>query len=378
MICVLSISGSALGNPVGFSISPTIYLLFAYLLLAANLPVNLLFFSGALLIISKIRGPKVGGMQERTSQYLWTIILTMLIVSIVGAFIDIFIVFNDYFSGNPVFESYSNRFAIATGLIFLSILVPSHFLIGLRLESNLIVSAALAFVNPVFWYLIYPLDLSILLVVAAILIVLPTDAFLLRRLAVWHREMSVLETEYLPRLSGKALTRISVTYFCVLGISFLLMFSLWGFSGETDDVRPTAPLSSLHLSTTAPPPNVPPYSVKLYFGGFTRDVTWSDLRIDLTDGVGKVSWYPSTEGLSGGATISYCCGVSSLGSMTVTCNTADVLGDGIPQAGDTINLTATSDATFLATQNYTISVIYIPDGGFVCSLTFNGVPLVVS
>jgi FlaG/FlaF family flagellin (archaellin) len=156
-------------------------------------------------------------------------------------------------------------------------------------------------------------------------------------------------------------------------ISILVFQSMPGYNSP-----PTTPQSILHLDTTNPPLNIPPYSVKLYFGGFTQNVSWSDLRIDLTDGVSKVSWYPSTEGLSGGATISYCCGVGLLGSMTVTCNITDIIGAGIPLMGDSINLTATSDATFLATQNYTISVIYIPDGGFVCSLTFNGVPLVVS
>lgn len=142
--------------------------------------------------------------------------------------------------------------------------------------------------------------------------------------------------------------------------------------------HPTTPHSSFHLDVTVPPPNLPPYSVVLGFTGFTRNVTWSDVRIELTDGVDAVSWSPATEGLSGSAFVLYCCGTEALGSMTVTCNVTDVLGDGIPLTGDTINLTATSDSPFIATQNYTLSALYVPNGGLICSLTFNGTPLVVS
>lgn len=147
---------------------------------------------------------------------------------------------------------------------------------------------------------------------------------------------------------------------------------------STPIANPTTPYSGLHLDVTKPPPNVPPYCVVLGFVEFTRSITWSEVRLDLTNADGAVSWYPSTEELSGSAFVSQCCGSGTLGNMTVTCNIKDVLGDGAPHCGDTVNLTATSDSTFLATQNYTISAIYLPTGGLICRTTFNGVPLTVS
>lgn len=171
------------------------------------------------------------------------------------------------------------------------------------------------------------------------------------------------------RTSRKTLKVAAVSAIIVALVISAIIASIAIGRSSTNVTTPKSDLSLVHADQFN---TVPPYSIMLKFGGFSRYVNWSDMKILLSDGDHSVSWLPPTIGLSGGSTVSYLCGHESLGSLSVLCNITDIIGNGQPNSGDTITLTTNADATFLASHVYDARVIYIPDGGLICSLSFNG------
>lgn len=170
--------------------------------------------------------------------------------------------------------------------------------------------------------------------------------------------------------SPRKFSKIVITSVVVVAIVIFTAIAYIVVRGSSEVV--TTPHSDLALVHADQFNVVPPYSVVLKFGGFTRYVNWSDVKIVFDDGNGSVTWLPSTAGLSGGVTVSLPCGQASLGNLSLTCNITDAIGNGAPNSGDTLTLTTHGNTTFVATQTYTVKVIYIPDGGLICSLSFDG------
>jgi hypothetical protein len=173
-----------------------------------------------------------------------------------------------------------------------------------------------------------------------------------------------------PGKSSRKTVRAVVIVLVVVVVIVVAVLTYTMFGSSHGMIR--TPRSELTIVHTDQFHVVPQYSAEFEFGGFSRYVNWSDVKIFLSDANHTVSWLPTTAGLSGGSEISYSCGQNSLGTLSITCNVTDVIGNGIPNSGDTITLTTQSDATFLTTQDYTIWVQYIPENGKICSLTFSG------
>lgn len=355
-------SGTALANPVAVDQPPATYLAIAYLLMALNLPINLLIFSLALLVVSVIRGAKVGALQESRRWFLWSVILTMLIVSTVGAFLDLTLVYasSDVVTVQQI-DSGLLRWTVATALIFVSVFVPSHFLISLRPESNLATAAVLAMANPVMWYLLTPGDLGIDGAVALVIFGVLLSGMVLGLLAIWHREIYAKTMLSPPRLPAKHLLNVSVAYFAVIIIAFAAAASVWGLESDEPSSSPSTTLTKYYNGWTG---------CWEFTIGYVQpgEVSWNDISIMLIEGESHVEWRDlSSSDLAGSAGITHDYGLRSLGLLEVNLTVRDLAGDGLIGMGDRLYLGCAGwpeDVTF------SIHLVYEPTDGTVAQLGF--------
>lgn len=329
----LQISGTVLANPMTVDQPPATYLAIAYLLMAINLPVNLLIFSVALLVVSVVRGAKVGALQESRRWFLWSIIITMLIVSTVGAFLDMEFVYpsSDAVTAQ-VIDSESLRWALATALIFVSVFVPSHFLIGLRPESNLATATSLALANPLIWYFLTPGELGIDGVVALAIFGALLSAMALALLAIWHRKTYAEGALAPPRLPAKHLLKVSVAYFAAIIIAFAATVSVWGFESHEHPTTPFVTLAKKYTEWTG----CWEFTV---VGVFPDEVPWDDISVRLADGESHVEWMDlSSPDLASSVSAIIDFGTRTLGQLEVNLSVADWAGDGHMDFGDRLSL----------------------------------------
>lgn len=106
------------------------------------------------------------------------------------------------------------------------------------------------------------------------------------------------------------------------------------------------------------------------FGAVNEHVSWSDVRVIVTDAQNPVSWSPDSEDLSGDVAVTYDYGARTLSPIDVTLSVTDLTGDGSIGMND--RMTLTSSLGFNAATDYEIKVIWEPSDGVICSLTFSG------
>lgn len=132
--------------------------------------------------------------------------------------------------------------------------------------------------------------------------------------------------------------------------------STFSFDLET----PTATLSDVHVID----------GVRVIFVAVPENVSWSDLRILLTDGTDLVSWDNMTsEDLDDGLADLHSYGTVTLGTLDVTMTATDLIGNGLVDYGDYFALAA---ASFSPDTVYEATVIYEPTDGTMASCTFTG------
>lgn len=150
----------------------------------------------------------------------------------------------------------------------------------------------------------------------------------------------------------------------VVVLPLLLYIMVVGFGSPSDGYTPSIQVLT-KMRTTG--------GYKIAFTPPTREVVWSDLTIQLNDGMNSVSWHPDTLGLTSAtppAVWRYSSG-QQIGSIDVWLNVTDLDGNGQINAGDCITLT-TSGGAFSASTSYTLTMLYEPTGGSMVSYVFTG------
>jgi hypothetical protein len=142
-------------------------------------------------------------------------------------------------------------------------------------------------------------------------------------------------------------------------LSTVLHFMVLGF-GTSDGTGPVSSLVSEPVQS----------GERFTFASISRDTVWSDITIVLSDGLDSIAWTPSTSELDNGIETTAQYPVVMLGDISVFCNITDLAGNGRISGGDFFTLTTGSPNRFDATGPYSVTVIYDPNGGQICSTTF--------
>lgn len=116
----------------------------------SNLPVNLMWFSGVLLVICYAFGPKVGRISQKTTIFISEVFVVGLILTALGVLIDMTLLLARYPLGYIVYYDPLNWFA-ASALIFVSIYLSSALLLDIDPKLNLIPAVAMAVMNLIWW-----------------------------------------------------------------------------------------------------------------------------------------------------------------------------------------------------------------------------------
>ncbi len=146
-------------------------------------------------------------------------------------------------------------------------------------------------------------------------------------------------------------------------LAAVLYVMVLGFGGTGT----TAPTTSLVKKTPAPS-----YGVKYEFVSPSKEVSWTDLSIQLNDGTNTVSWAPTKEDLDGGTSVTWAGGAKTLGSLSVYCNITDLVGNGNVNGGDYFTFTTPSSPTFSVGTTYYVSIIYDVTADKIYDTTFTG------
>jgi flagellin-like protein len=94
------------------------------------------------------------------------------------------------------------------------------------------------------------------------------------------------------------------------------------------------------------------------------DVSWTDVKVQLSDGTNFAEWSPVATNLDGGAAISSNLSTAAaMGGITVCCLVFDVSGNGYVSGSDYFQLFTYGGATaFSSAGSYSAALIYEPTG----------------
>ena len=70
------------------------------------------------------------------------------------------------------------------------------------------------------------------------------------------------------------------------------------------------------------------------------DVTWDQIKVQVSDGTYFWEWNVNTADLDGGSAVTFNYGSKTLGGLTVWLNVTDASGNGFPSSGDYFTVTA--------------------------------------
>jgi flagellin-like protein len=176
------------------------------------------------------------------------------------------------------------------------------------------------------------------------------------------------KTSWLVRNKSEAVSPVIATILLV-GITVVLAATLYvmvfGFGGNTN-TPPAATYTKASVSG----------GFKFTFTPFSKDTTWDQISVVLTDDSSAISFTNATtasmSSQSGTATtVTHCVGSRVLGNLTVWMNATDLAGNGYVNQGDSVTLT-TAGGVFSKSTTYTIVLLYKPTGDTITSLPFTG------
>ncbi len=91
------------------------------------------------------------------------------------------------------------------------------------------------------------------------------------------------------------------------------------------------------------------------------DISWSDITVQVSDGVQYADWATLASYLDYGTASSEDCGPMTLSGITVNLTVTDLVGDGVVSGGDYYVLEA--DPGFSTSSVYTTYLVFEPTGG---------------
>lgn len=173
---------------------------------------------------------------------------------------------------------------------------------------------------------------------------------------------------WLVKNKSEAVSPVIATILLV-GITVVLAATLYvmvfGFGGNTN----TPPAAAFTKASVTD-------GFKFTFTPFSKDTTWDQISIVLTDDSSAISFTNTTTASMSGhggtmMTMTHCVGSRALGNLTVWMNATDLAGNGYVNQGDCVTLT-TAGGKFSNSTTYTISLLYKPTGDTITSLSFTG------
>ncbi len=153
----------------------------------------------------------------------------------------------------------------------------------------------------------------------------------------------------------------------LVGITVVLAATLYimAFGLGGGDAGVVTPYATVTTSTSG-------NGFRFTFTQFSKETTWSEISILLSDGTNMVAFDNVTaEHMSGGEPVTKSLGSRNLGGLTVFMNASDLTGNGRLNAGDGFTLT-TGGATFENDVSYEVSIVYKPSGSMITSKVFQG------
>ncbi len=143
-------------------------------------------------------------------------------------------------------------------------------------------------------------------------------------------------------------------------LAAVLYVMVMGFGGSTNNT-PTGSFTSVSVSSGT--------NVKITFGVISPTTTYANCKIAIVDNTAATA-----ESISGAMTVAgtvvTITGFSA-GSYTTASTGANLAGGGNINTGDYITLTyGAVNVGLLATHSYTVTLLYTPTGGTICSTTF--------
>lgn len=152
-----------------------------------------------------------------------------------------------------------------------------------------------------------------------------------------------------------------VSILLIVGIGAVVYLAVLGFGG-TDGFTPAI----IVVSKTRIPDGI-----QMTLGDPTEPVTWSDVTVELSDGPETVVWHPRSQDLDSMSPEVFSYGALYLGSLLVTLNVTDLMGNGSIDIGDRMTF-STSGGSFLSATTYTMTLVYEPTGGSMTANSFVG------
>jgi flagellin-like protein len=179
---------------------------------------------------------------------------------------------------------------------------------------------------------------------------------------------NVRKMSWLNRNESEAVSPVIATILLV-GITVVLAATLYvmifGFGADTNN-PPVATFTKDSVQD----------GFKFTFTPFSRDTTWDQIAIVLTDDSNAISFNNTTttsmSSQSGTMmTVKHCDGSRALGTLTIWMNATDLAGNGYVNQGDSVTLTS-AGGQFSKSTTYTIVLLYKPTGDTITSQDFTG------
>jgi len=177
------------------------------------------------------------------------------------------------------------------------------------------------------------------------------------------RKMSWLVRSESEAVSPVIATILLVAITVVLAATLYVM--VFGFGTNTN----TPPAATFTKESV-------PSGFEFTFTPFSKETTWDQITIVLTDDSNAISFTNTTtasmSSQSGAmTTVTHCVGSRVFGALTVWMNATDLAGNGYVNQGDSVTLT-TAGGLFSKSTTYTISLLYKPTGDTIVSQSFTG------
>jgi flagellin-like protein len=176
-----------------------------------------------------------------------------------------------------------------------------------------------------------------------------------------------LKRNWIVRKDSEAVSPVIATILMVaitVVLAAVLYVMVLGFGGTSTQ----APTTSLAKKVPGPS-----YGVKYEFVAISKDTSWDDMSILLSDGTNSFAWHPVKSNMTGTTTKTSPLGSTLLGAtLRVWCNLTDLVGNGNVNGGDYFTLTTGSVNAFSSSATYTISILYDPTAAKIYDTTFTG------
>jgi hypothetical protein len=105
---------------------------------------------------------------------------------------------------------------------------------------------------------------------------------------------------------------------------------------------------------------------------YFRQMSWSDIRMVLYDGINHVEWETQTTDLDNGSLSEHAFTQRLFGDITVTCSVVDLLGNGYLDVGDFVLITSGTNYTFSSSATCSFYLLYEPSASLASEVELQG------